>query len=94
MHCTRCHGDVDTDCAQVEDQDFTDVHIIAFRRMNQMDISGNVITAEEYLASLKVWDFCIGGVCQRQLHLREGVSHSCLAPSQRIRLCLFYPVLF
>ncbi|XP_076438247.1 BOS complex subunit NOMO1-like [Babylonia areolata] len=38
---------------QVVDQDFTDIHIIAFRRMNQVDISGNVVTAEEFLASLK-----------------------------------------
>ncbi|XP_060065049.1 BOS complex subunit NOMO2-like [Ylistrum balloti] len=38
----------------VKDSDFNDVSIIAFRRVNQMDISGNVITQEEYLPSLKV----------------------------------------
>lgn len=38
----------------VVDKDFTDVSIIAFRRVNQMDISGNVITQEEHLPSLKV----------------------------------------
>nr|KAG5688657.1 hypothetical protein BaRGS_017511 [Batillaria attramentaria] len=39
---------------QVVDKDFTDVNIIAFRRMNQMDISGNVITpSEEFYASVK-----------------------------------------
>ena len=43
--------------AQVVDKDFKDIDIIAFRRMNQMDISGNVITAEENLSSLKVTSF-------------------------------------
>ncbi|WAR04700.1 NOMO2-like protein [Mya arenaria] len=38
----------------VENSDFTGVNIIAFRRMNQMDISGNVITDPEYLNTLKV----------------------------------------
>ncbi|OWF46756.1 nodal modulator 1-like [Mizuhopecten yessoensis] len=38
----------------VVDSDFTDVSVIAFRRVNQMDISGNVITQEEHLPSLKV----------------------------------------
>ena len=39
---------------QVVDKDFKDIDIIAFRRMNQMDISGNIVTAEEHLASVKV----------------------------------------
>lgn len=30
------------------------INIIAFRRNNQMDISGNVVTAEEFLQHLKV----------------------------------------
>ncbi|XP_052252971.1 nodal modulator 3-like [Dreissena polymorpha] len=38
----------------VENADFNGVDIIAFRRMNQMDISGNVITDPENLATLKV----------------------------------------
>ena len=36
------------------DADFTDVNMIAFRRMNQMDISGNVVTQSEFLPTLKV----------------------------------------
>ena len=39
---------------QVVKEDMANVNIIAFRRMNQMDISGNVITQLEYLSSLKV----------------------------------------
>ncbi|KAL4228821.1 hypothetical protein ACF0H5_011861 [Mactra antiquata] len=39
---------------QVENSDFIGVNIIAFRRMNQMDISGNVVTESEYLPTLKV----------------------------------------
>jgi len=39
---------------KVEEQDLTDVNIIAFRRMNQLDLSGNVITSQEYLSSLKI----------------------------------------
>ncbi|KAK7106662.1 BOS complex subunit NOMO1-like isoform X2 [Littorina saxatilis] len=38
---------------KVADKDFTDINIIAFRRMNQMDISGNVMTPEEHLPHLK-----------------------------------------
>lgn len=38
----------------VEKSDFQGVNIIAFRRMNQMDISGNVVTDPEFLPSLKV----------------------------------------
>ncbi|KAL3886602.1 hypothetical protein ACJMK2_026586 [Sinanodonta woodiana] len=38
----------------VENSDFQGVNIIAFRRMNQMDISGNVVTDPDYLPSLKV----------------------------------------
>lgn len=39
---------------QVKDSDFTGINIIAFRRNNQMDISGNVVTPEEFLQHLKV----------------------------------------
>lgn len=38
----------------VKDSDFTGINIIAFRRNNQMDISGNVVTPEEFLQHLKV----------------------------------------
>lgn len=38
----------------VESSDFHGVDMIAFRRMNQMDISGNVVTAPEFLSTLKV----------------------------------------
>nr|XP_022336385.1 nodal modulator 1-like isoform X1 [Crassostrea virginica] len=38
----------------VKDADFMGINIIAFRRNNQMDISGNVVTAEEFLQHLKV----------------------------------------
>ena len=31
-----------------------DVHIIAFRRMNQLELSGNVITTPDILSTLKV----------------------------------------
>ncbi|CAH1796880.1 unnamed protein product [Owenia fusiformis] len=34
--------------------DMTGVNMIAFRRLNQMDVSGNVITDVQYLSSLKV----------------------------------------
>ena len=39
---------------QVENEDFTGVNIIAFRKMNQMDISGNIVCHDDYLSSLKV----------------------------------------
>jgi len=39
---------------KVDGADITGVNIIAFRRMNQMDISGNVITDPQYLPGLKV----------------------------------------
>lgn len=38
----------------VKDSDFTGINIIAFRRNNQMDVSGNVVTEEEFLPHLKV----------------------------------------
>lgn len=34
--------------------DVTGVDMIAFRRMNQMDVSGNVVTQPEFLNTLKV----------------------------------------
>ncbi|XP_013400762.1 nodal modulator 2 [Lingula anatina] len=39
---------------KVEDSDLNNVNIIAFRRLNQMDISGNIKTSKEHLSSLKV----------------------------------------
>ncbi|GFR78590.1 nodal modulator 1 [Elysia marginata] len=39
---------------QVESSDLHEINIIAFRRMNQMDISGNVKTSTKFLSSLKV----------------------------------------
>ena len=39
---------------QVVDGDLSNVRIIAFRRMSQMDLSGNVITSAEFLPTLKV----------------------------------------
>ena len=39
---------------QVEDSDLSNIHIIAFRRMNQMDLSGNVVTDPKHLPTLKV----------------------------------------
>ncbi|KAK3103627.1 hypothetical protein FSP39_020627 [Pinctada imbricata] len=38
----------------IENSDYKDVDIIAFRRINQMDISGNVVTPDEHLSTLKV----------------------------------------
>lgn len=38
----------------VENSDFNNVRFIAFRRMNQMDISGNIITSDEFLPTLKL----------------------------------------
>ncbi|KAL5020566.1 hypothetical protein ScPMuIL_003458 [Solemya velum] len=38
----------------VEKADVTGMNIIAFRRMNQMDISGNIVTQQEYLSTLKI----------------------------------------
>jgi hypothetical protein len=38
----------------VDKSDFVGMNMIAFRRMNQMDISGNVVTGDEHLSSLKV----------------------------------------
>ena len=40
--------------SQVTDQDITGLNIIAFRRINQMDVSGHVVTAQEHVNSLKV----------------------------------------
>lgn len=42
------------DYLQVDKSDFVDVNIIAFRRQNQMDISGNIVTPQDVLPSLKV----------------------------------------
>ena len=39
---------------QVENSDFNGVNIIAFRKMNQMDISGDIVCHDEFLSSLKV----------------------------------------
>lgn len=39
---------------QVGNSDIDDVNIIAFRQINQFDLSGNVITASEYLSTLCV----------------------------------------
>ncbi|CAL1545393.1 unnamed protein product [Lymnaea stagnalis] len=39
---------------KVEASDLSDINIIAFRRMNQMDISGNVRTNLKFLSTLKV----------------------------------------
>lgn len=39
---------------QVGSSDIDDVNIIAFRQINQFDLSGNVITASEYLSTLCV----------------------------------------
>ena len=38
----------------VENSDFNGVNIIAFRKMNQMDISGDIACLDDYLSSLKV----------------------------------------
>ncbi len=38
----------------VTDSNVSSVNIIAFRRMNQLDLSGNVVTSQEFLSSLKV----------------------------------------
>ncbi|XP_006814110.1 BOS complex subunit NOMO1 [Saccoglossus kowalevskii] len=39
---------------KVENQDITDVRIIVFRKFNQFDIGGNIITAVEHLPTLKL----------------------------------------
>ncbi|XP_048249948.1 nodal modulator 1-like [Haliotis rufescens] len=39
---------------KVDSKDFQDVNVIAFRHLNQLDISGNIIVPQEHLASLKV----------------------------------------
>ena len=39
---------------QVEASDLHEINIIAFRRLNQMDVSGNVKTSARFLPSLKV----------------------------------------
>ena len=47
----------------IKDQDLTNVNIIAFRRMNQLDLSGNVITEDTHLHTLKVgviWNYITG----------------------------------
>ncbi|ESO93836.1 hypothetical protein LOTGIDRAFT_104485 [Lottia gigantea] len=43
-----------TTAVKVEKSDTKDLHIIAMRHMNQMDISGNMITTDEFLSTLKV----------------------------------------
>lgn len=39
---------------QVTDGDITGVRLIVFRYYGQMDVSGNILTNQEYLQSLKV----------------------------------------
>lgn len=39
---------------QAKDKDIEGIHIIAFRRMNQLDITGNVVSPPEHLPHLKV----------------------------------------
>jgi hypothetical protein len=39
---------------QIENDDVTEINMIAFRRVNQVDLSGNVVTNHEYLPHLKV----------------------------------------
>jgi len=47
-------------CVQIVDGDVTGVNIIAFRRLSQMDISGNIIgnSSMEHISTVKVID-CI-----------------------------------
>uniref|UniRef100_A0A452HR85 Uncharacterized protein n=1 Tax=Gopherus agassizii TaxID=38772 RepID=A0A452HR85_9SAUR len=42
---------------QVGNSDIDDVNIIAFRQINQFDLSGNVITSSEYLSTL--WNYVV-----------------------------------
>lgn len=51
---------------QVTDADLVGVNIIAFRRLNQMDLSGNVITAQEHVATLKA------SFCNNRNHSEDG----------------------
>lgn len=39
---------------KMESKDITDLRMIVFRHFNQMDISGNVVTSQEFLSSLKI----------------------------------------
>ena len=39
---------------KVADTDIKNINILAFRRMNQMDLSGNVVTDHSHLPYLKV----------------------------------------
>ena len=39
---------------RVEDNDVTDIRLIVFRKVTQMDVSGDVITSSEFLSTLKV----------------------------------------
>ncbi|XP_038065332.1 nodal modulator 1-like isoform X2 [Patiria miniata] len=43
-----------TQIIKVQGKDIADLHIIVFRRLNQFEIGGNVITPSEHLATLKV----------------------------------------
>ena len=50
---------------QIAGSDLKDINIIAFRRMNQLDLSGNIITLSEYLPSLKVLNYQVNLEAQR-----------------------------
>ena len=70
--------------------DFHGLNTIAFRRMNQMDISGNVVTESEYLPSLKV---CVD--CYQKLNhiIVYAIAGSCPTDSFHIsRGCLLRAV--
>ncbi|XP_022098471.1 nodal modulator 1-like [Acanthaster planci] len=43
-----------TQIIKVQGKDIDNLHIIVFRRLNQFDIGGNIITPSEHLATLKV----------------------------------------
>ena len=42
----------------MEGQDIDNIRIIVFRRLNQFEIGGNVITASEFVPTLKVSSSC------------------------------------
>ena len=47
------------DMFQITTSDVTGVHIIAFRRTKQLDLSGNVVTPPEHLSTVKVDIFLV-----------------------------------
>ena len=66
---------------QVKEGDVFGINMIAFRRMNQMDLSGNIIGPEEHLPTLKVQLFKEDNVDSPVHTINMGVTSFFYLPS-------------